>query len=129
MDKIRTQLSNPLVTAIAGFVLGLIIGLPILGWWLVPVQRTDAAPSHLRADAQNDYMRMAIDSYGKNKNETLAKQRFAELGDGAAKVLQTVQNDPALKPADVAGFAKSVGVEVAVAVGLGVAVGVGVLRD
>jgi hypothetical protein len=59
MDKIRQLVGKPLVAAVIGFVLGLIIGLPLLGWWVFPVQWTDAAPQHLRQDVKVDYLRMA----------------------------------------------------------------------
>jgi len=50
MDKIQEYLKRPLITAGIGFLIGLIIGLPILGWGLMPVRWTDADPSYLRTD-------------------------------------------------------------------------------
>ena len=51
MDKIKELFyklkENPLYTFIAGLVVGLIIGLPVLGWGLFPVKWTDADPSYL----------------------------------------------------------------------------------
>ena len=39
--------------SIAGaFILGLIIGLVVLGWWLWPVQWTDATPGQLAPEYQ-----------------------------------------------------------------------------
>jgi len=76
MDAIREQFENPLVAGIVGFVVGIVIGLVVLGWWLFPVEWTDASPIDLRMDAQVDYMRMAIDSYSLQQNAELAKQRW-----------------------------------------------------
>ena len=62
MDAIREQFENPVVVGIVGFVVGVFVGLVVLGWWLFPVQWTNASPADLRPDAQVDYLRMAIDS-------------------------------------------------------------------
>lgn len=61
MSKLMEMFKKPLWAAIAGFVVGLLIGLPILGWTLWPVKYYDAAPSHLREDLQQDYLKMAIE--------------------------------------------------------------------
>ena len=53
MDKIREQLRNPIVAAAVGFVLGLIVGLPILGWGVWPVKWVDAEPQFLRDDLKD----------------------------------------------------------------------------
>ena len=42
MDKIKELIQRPLITGIVGLVVGLIIGLPILGWGLWPVKWKDA---------------------------------------------------------------------------------------
>lgn len=105
MDKIREQIKNPLVTAVAGLVIGLLLGWMILGWWLFPVQWTDATPSYLRADLKADYLRMAIDSYAKNPDKSLAIQRWTDLGPDASKVLADVQATPSkLSPAEILAF-------------------------
>ena len=54
MDKIRQLVGKPLVAAAIGFLIGLIIGLPVLGWGLFPVTWTDAAPQDLRQDVKVD---------------------------------------------------------------------------
>ena len=48
MDAVREQANRPLWVGIVSFVVGLFIGLVVLGWWLWPVQWTDAGPSDLR---------------------------------------------------------------------------------
>jgi hypothetical protein len=105
MDKIREQLKNPLVAAAAGFVVGLIIGLVVLGWWWFPVKWVDAAPKDLRTDAKVDYLRMAIASYTKDQDIPAAQLRWTELGPDANNILTEVVKDPQrLNPAEIATF-------------------------
>ncbi len=105
MDAIREQLKKPLVIGIVAFVVGIIFGLVILGWWLWPVKYYDAAPGNLRADLQEDYMRMAIDSYAQTGDFLKAKQRWDEMGKGAPDILNKLQANPGLaKPETIAAF-------------------------
>lgn len=80
MDKIKTLLARPLITGIVGLVVGLIIGLPLLGWWLVPVKWKDVDASYLRADLKAQYLCMVVDSYKVNKDPLLAAARIDSLG-------------------------------------------------
>ncbi|MBE0687839.1 MAG: hypothetical protein IH585_17735, partial [Anaerolineaceae bacterium] len=80
MDKIQEYLKRPLITAAIGFLIGLIIGLPILGWGLMPVRWTDADPSYLRADLQDDYFCMVVHSFMKTGDSLQAKGRLEGLG-------------------------------------------------
>jgi hypothetical protein len=105
MNNLRDQLNRPLVLAGIAFVVGMIFGLVVLGWWLWPVQWTDASPQHLRADLQEDYLRMAIDSYARNPNPELAKQRLAELGEEAKPALELIKkNNGGQDPAVIGEF-------------------------
>jgi len=96
---IKNLLKNPRMTLIVGVVLGLLLGL-IVGWGLWPVQWTDALPEVLRTDLQEDYMRMAIDSYRANKNlnpqaaADLAVTRWDNLGTVAGPTYGRVQANP-----------------------------------
>ena len=94
MEKILERLKNPLYAGIAGFLVGLILGLPILGWIVWPVQWTDAAPQHLRGDLQADYLRMMIDSYNRNQDESLAHKRWQDLGSAGQSALKTLAANP-----------------------------------
>jgi hypothetical protein len=80
MDKIQEYLKRPLITAGIGFLIGLIIGLPILGWGLMPVRWTDADPSYLRSDLQEDYFCMVIHSFMRTGDSLQAKDRLEALG-------------------------------------------------
>jgi hypothetical protein len=96
---IKNLLKNTRVTLIVGVVLGLLLGL-IVGWGLWPVKWTDALPEVLRTDLQEDYMRMAIDSYRANKNlnpqaaADLAVFRWDNLGTAAGPTYGRVQANP-----------------------------------
>ena len=61
------------------FVLGLVLGLVVLGWWLWPVQWTNADPSDLRASHQDVYLQMIADSFALNGNGELARARLEGL--------------------------------------------------
>jgi hypothetical protein len=80
MEKIRDIFKNPWVVGVAGFVLGLIIGLPVLGWAVWPVQWKDADVSYLREDLKAQYFCMVVDSFKVNQNAGLAQARLDSMG-------------------------------------------------
>ncbi len=75
------------------FLGGLILGL-LWAWVIDPVDFVDATPAYLRADLQEDYLRMAIDSYRLNPDPNLALQRWQNLGVGAQQAYLNIQADP-----------------------------------
>lgn len=106
MEKLKALLNRPAVVAGLTFVVGLFIGLVVLGWWLWPVKWTNAAPAHLRAGYQVDYLRMAVDSYAQNQDADLARQRYQALGDKAPQVLDMLRQNPGKQnPAQIESFA------------------------
>jgi hypothetical protein len=94
MEKILERLKNPLYAGLAGFLAGLIVGLPILGWFIWPVQWTDATPQHLRSDLQVDYLRMMIDSFKRTEDEGMAVTRWQALGSAGQNALKELAADP-----------------------------------
>jgi hypothetical protein len=94
MDALREQLNKPLWIGIAAFVGGLLIGLVVLGWWIWPVQWTDAGPADLREEYKESYLRMAIDSFTVNQDATIAQQRIADVGENADELLAEISADP-----------------------------------
>jgi hypothetical protein len=108
MDAVRNQLNRSLVVGIGGFVVGVLIGLIVLGWWLWPVKWTNASPEQLQKDYQADYLRMAIDSYISTQDAQTAKARWDYLGKKAADVLASVKNEPLkLKSEEITAFEKA----------------------
>jgi hypothetical protein len=89
---IRNLLQNSRVALVVGVVLGLTMGL-IVGWGIWPVEWTDASPEVLRQDLQDDYLRMAIESYSLTKNPDDAVRRWDELGSAAGPAYLRVQGD------------------------------------
>lgn len=94
MDAMREQLNKPLVVGISIFVIGVIIGLVVLGWWLWPVEWTDAGPDDLRIEFKEIYLRMAIDSYALDRDPLEAQQRINEVGADADETLAEIQANP-----------------------------------
>jgi len=76
------------------FVVGVLIGLIILGWWLWPVKWTNASPEQLQKDYQADYVRMAIDSYIKTQDAPTAKARLNTWERKPLTRWQWVKSDP-----------------------------------
>ncbi|HET9906900.1 MAG TPA: hypothetical protein VFQ23_09670 [Anaerolineales bacterium] len=98
---VRNLLQNSRVALILGVVLGLILGL-IMGWGIWPVQWTDGTPEVLRQDLQEDYLRMAIDSYKRTNDANMAVARYDNLGEAAGATFVRVQSNPGnINPVDV----------------------------
>jgi hypothetical protein len=98
---VRNLLQNSRVALIIGVVLGLLLGL-IMGWGLWPVQWTDGTPEVLRQDLQNDYLRMAIESFERTGDVDTAVRRWEDLGTAAGPTFIRVQADPGyVNPVDV----------------------------
>jgi hypothetical protein len=94
MDKIREQLSKPLVAGALGFLVGLVFGLFVLGWWLTPVEWYNASPAELHPDFQALLLRTAIDSYSVNRDPIQAKQVWDNMGEAAPAILAVVKTQP-----------------------------------
>jgi hypothetical protein len=101
---IKNLLKNNRVTLVLGVVLGLLLGL-LIGWQLWPVSLYDTTPEVLRADLQQDYLRMTIDSLNRTGDVDRAMARWENLGDAAGATYLAVQADPGyLSPQDVMQF-------------------------
>ena len=93
MQFIVALLKKVPILPIALFVIGLVLGL-VYGYVIDPVDFVDATPAYLRADLQEDYLRMAIDSYRTNGSQDLAVQRWQNLGLGAQQAFSNIQANP-----------------------------------
>lgn len=108
-NTLSNQLKNPILVGIVAFIVGLIMGLVVLGWWLMPVEWTDASPEKLHPGYQEDYLRMCVDSFRVNADIPLAQRRYKDLGPTAATVLQRIQGNPSPQdPAAIQAFAAAV---------------------
>ena len=106
--KLLDYAKRPVVAAILGVILGLIVGL-VWAYGIQPVQWTDVPPSWMGASYQEQYLRMAVDSYQVKPDNALALQRFAELGPAGAAILATIQNNPGSEdPTAISSFANVV---------------------
>lgn len=109
MDAVRNQLNRPILVGVVGFIIGILIGLIVLGWWLWPVKWTNASPVQLQKDYQADFLRMAVDSYIKTQDAQAAKARWDYLGNKASDTLANVKNEPLkLKAEEITAFEKAV---------------------
>lgn len=97
---------KPAVAATLGVAVGIAIGLT-MGWGVWPVEWTDLTPKVLHVEFQEDYMRMAIDSFRVNSDPNLAVQRYQDLGSSAGQVFLMVQGEPGnLDPAVILSFSQ-----------------------
>jgi len=110
MEKIQELIKKPLITAVIGFILGLIIGLPVLGWGIMPVQWKDADPTYLRSDIKNDYFCMIAESFTKTGDAVVAKSRLEGLGEvSEAKLNSLLPGDCGLTSEDIDVFKTALG--------------------
>jgi hypothetical protein len=88
--------------------LGLLLGL-LVGWVIWPVSYTDTTPEILRSDLQEDYLRMAMESFSRTGDQPTAMRRWNDLGDAAQPTLQRLLATPGLvDPALAQQFATAV---------------------
>jgi hypothetical protein len=101
-ESVRKALSSlirrPLLLNGGVFLLGAVFGLVVLGWIVWPVQYIDTTPDMLRSDIQQDYLRMAVDSYSVNGDDTLARSRYEALGDDNLELLAQLRDDGLTDP-------------------------------
>lgn len=88
LDVVKKQI----ILIVLSLIIGLAIGVP-LGWATVRVVNT--TPSVMREDLQEDYLRMAIDSFRVNRDPNLAVRRWDALGPAAAGMFVRIQKEPA----------------------------------
>jgi hypothetical protein len=91
--RLMDYLKRPLVAGALAGVIGLVVGL-FFAWMVWPAEFTDADPTYLNQHFQEEYLRMAIDSYGVNHNPDLAVQRWRALGPNAAPLFEAITKPP-----------------------------------
>lgn len=93
MESISEFTNRKWVLPLVAVIIGVAIGM-VYAWVINPVQWVDGEPQQLRADLQEDYLRMAIDSHAVNRDAELALIRFQALGDNGSVTLVAVSEDP-----------------------------------
>ena len=88
MNKLKGLFNRPAIFLAISFIVGTVIGLIILGWWLWPVKWIDSSPMQLQIDYKRDYLCMTIDSYIRNQDEELLNMRWKGLGNTAPEMLK-----------------------------------------
>jgi hypothetical protein len=88
------MLKRPLVVGLLGLVVGIFFGWIVLGWGLFPVEWKDAEVKLLRADLQEEYLRMTIDSFRVNVDEQLAMDRFNAIGPNGPALFNQIKAKP-----------------------------------
>jgi hypothetical protein len=88
---IELLFKKPLFVGVVALIFGIIIGV-FIGWNTVVVANT--TPAVMRSDLQEEYLRMAIDSFGVNPDPNLAVQRWQSLGSAAAPAFSDIQKNP-----------------------------------
>jgi hypothetical protein len=89
----KNLLKNTTTAIVVGAILGLLLGL-LVGWVIWPVQWTNGTPEVLRADLQEDYLRMAVESYSRTGDIDAAVRRWNDLGEAASPTLIRLQTTP-----------------------------------
>lgn len=90
---VRNLLKNPRNALVLGVVLGGILGF-IVAWGLWPVEVVDTTPEVMRADLQEDWLRMAAETYARTNNPDDALRRWNDLGDEAGAAYVRLQASP-----------------------------------
>ena len=112
MSDNHTSKTSWFVPGIVGLLIGLIIGLPILGWMLWPVQWTGGNMEILPPDLQQDYLRASIDSYSVSASAEIATLRYYNLGRFKESTLSTIYASPGTQsPEAISNFAAAVGAQ------------------
>ncbi len=93
MESLKALLERKWVLAAGALVIGILLGL-LYGWVIDPVEWVNATPEHLRADLQQDYLRLVIESYSANRDAPLALERYRGLGAAGADALAAVAAQP-----------------------------------
>jgi len=90
MEKLKSLTRHPLFLGGVGLLLGTILGLVVLGWWLWPVKWVDGSPANLGEDYQRQYACMIIDSFVRNQDQNLMRVRWSSLGSKNVELLKSL---------------------------------------
>ena len=91
--KILNKILDAKWLVLISLIIGMGLGL-LWGWVIQPVEWTDADPTLLAQNYQEDYLRMAIDSFRVNAQEDLARGRVASLGPNGEALFAQIKTNP-----------------------------------
>ena len=102
VQRMRTRIAGwharrPLQASLVAFLLGLVIGWFVLGWWLLPVAWTNALPGDLNADWQRVFVQLVADAYAVNQDAPAA---HTQLDNFDNKQLSRILGDLTTNPAN-----------------------------
>lgn len=110
-EKLKSLFKDWRIPLIVGVVIGILLGL-LVGWGIWPVQWTDLAPYHMRADLREDYLRMAIFTTSMTGDTSIAQKAWSELETTADDTLDAVRASTGyLTPEQITYFESVVGME------------------
>ncbi len=96
---------RPYLVAGVALVFGFFVGWFLMGWGLWPIDFVDGNPAQLRADYQQDYVRLVAAEYVLNPDLDRAAARIKELGDTAPAIMAATmaasQGEEALRVAQL----------------------------
>jgi hypothetical protein len=102
--NLTDEQKRPILIGLVALVVGLALGL-LYAYYIDPVVWIDQPISATRADLQEEYLRMSIDSLRVNSDAEMAFRRYTDLGVGAPQLFAKVKNNPAkLDPGAIARF-------------------------
>jgi hypothetical protein len=105
MEQFQKQIRNPWAVSIACLVIGMIFGLVVLGWWLFPVEWTDATAADLNNSNQVMWIQMAAAEYELTQDAVLALSRYDALGENKQNaILETSNSLGTLSPETFAAY-------------------------
>jgi len=80
------------------FVVGLLLGWMVIGWWLWPVRWTNSDPQHLRPEYQRTFVGLVAEDYWQTKDISRAREALAGWDDEALADLLTAMVVQASSP-------------------------------
>jgi len=93
MDFIKAFIKQMPWKLVGIFLGGLVLGL-IWAYVISPTEFVNATPAYLRSDLQDDYLRMAINTYAVNGDQNQAIEHWRNLGPNAQIILDGVRGNP-----------------------------------
>ncbi len=103
---------NTLLIGLLWFLLGLVVGLVVLGWWLWPVNWIGGDFSTLQPADQQEYLQTVIEAYSFNSDGAAALKSYISIGQNRDSLLRQLYQSPGYIPQEqIEAFATTVGAD------------------